>query len=208
MSGKIPEIVILSYCKKEGEEENDNVDTKNLAGFKVYEKFTGDKNFEPPRNIHPTFERDINKNKYKIHFFYIIDSYWPAISNICRNCDGAVFVIDMDNYTEDSGIEFIKEWLINLDDLDKNEMKIVIICVSAKNEENERQKKGKEDIEKLAAEKKIPQFWANIEKEEGKKVLNEAFTKVANLINNENDYGNTNNNDDDIEEYLDKYKNF
>ena len=36
----------------------------------------------------------------------------------------------MEDYTEEGGAEFIKEWLINLDDLDKSEMKTIIIGVT------------------------------------------------------------------------------
>ena len=105
---KIPEIVILSECSKEYK-----------VGFELYKAYTGDTNFESPRDIHPTKNMTIGGKEYKIHFFAIQDSYWPAISNICRYCDGAVFAIDIEDYTQEGGVEFIKEWLINLDDLDK-----------------------------------------------------------------------------------------
>ena len=40
---KIPEIVILSECSKEYK-----------VGFELYKAYTGDTNFESPRDIHPT----------------------------------------------------------------------------------------------------------------------------------------------------------
>ena len=124
---KAKEIVILSDCSKDYK-----------AGRLVYETLTDDKDYEGPRAIHPTKVHKLNNKDFKIHFFEIQDSYWPAISNICRHCDGAAFVIDMEDYTKEGGAEFIKEWLINLDDLDKSEMKTIIIGVTKTDKANQK----------------------------------------------------------------------
>jgi len=39
----------------------------------------------------------------------------------------------MENYTEEGGVEFIKEWLVNLDDLDKDYIKKVVVGISQTN---------------------------------------------------------------------------
>ena len=190
---KIPEIVILSECSKEYK-----------VGFELYKAYTGDTNFESPRDIHPTKNMTIGGKEYKIHFFAIQDSYWPAISNICRYCDGAVFAIDIEDYTEEGGVEFIKEWLINLDDLDKDDMKIVIVGISKT--EQSRNNNGREDLVKLASEKNIELYFLNINNKDKNKI-EEPFKKVADLINNVADNP-AKKEDEEMEEYLDKYKNF
>ena len=195
---KVKEIVILSDCSKDYK-----------AGLEVYKIFTKDNDFEGSREIHPTKVVKLNNKDFKIHFFAIQDSYWPAISNICRHCDGAAFVIDMEDYTEEGGAEFIKEWLINLDDLDKSEMKTIIIGVT-KTDRN-KDSKGIDEINKVAGDKKIDYIQVKTEKnkeDQASNQIKEAFEKLAKLIDNEADDGDKNKGDDEVDEYLDKYKNF
>ena len=130
---KINEVIILSYCEKEYK-----------VGLEVYKEYTQDEYFKDkkkedldeydPRTVHPTKEMQIGSGTFKIHFFDIQDRYWPAISNICKHCDGAVIVIDLDDYTLEGGEEFVNEWLVNLDDLDKDDMPKIIIGVNKSNE--------------------------------------------------------------------------
>ena len=192
MPQNIPEIVILSDCSKEYK-----------VGFELYKAYTGDTNFESPRDIHPTFTKKIGDKEYKIHFFAIQDSYWPAISNICKFCNGAIFAIDMENYTEEGGVEFIKEWLVNLDDLDKDDMKKVIVGISQT--DSPKDNNGKEKILELSREKSIEDvlFFKITETDK----INEAFQIMFKLVDGyKNDESNKD--DDEMEEYLDKYKNF
>ena len=189
------EIVILSDCSQEYK-----------AGLEVYKIITKDTDFEGPREIHPTKVIELNKKQFKIHFFAIQDSYWPAISNICRHCEGAAFVIDLEDYSEERGIEFIKEWLINLEDLDKSEMKTVIIGVTKK---NSAKTNGVEDMNKIEKEKNIKYYEANIgDTKEAESKIKEAFNDLAKLIDNEHDNNARNEGDEEMDEYLDKYKNF
>ena len=190
---KIPEIVILSECSKEYK-----------VGFELYKAYTNDNDFESPKDIHPTNTKKIGDKEYKIHFFAIQDSYWPAISNICRYCDGAVFAVDIEDYTEEGGIKFINEWLINLDDLDKDDMKKVIVGITKT--EKPRNNNGREDLVKLAEEKNIELYFININIKDKNKI-EEPFKKVADLINNVIDNP-AKKEDEEMEEYLDKYKNF
>ena len=192
MPQNIQEIVILSDCSKEYK-----------VGFELYKAYTKDNDFESPRDVHPTFTKKIGDKEYKIHFFAIQDSYWPAISNICKFCNGAIFAIDMENYTEEGGVEFIKEWLVNLDDLDKDDMKKVIVGISQTNAPKENN--GKEEILELSKEKSIEDvlFFKITETDK----INEAFQIMFKLVDGyKNDESNKD--DDEMEEYLDKYKNF
>ena len=192
MPQNIPEIVILSDCSKEYK-----------VGFELYKAYTNDNDFESPRDIHPTFTKKIGDKEYKIHFFAIQDSYWPAISNICKFCNGAIFAIDMENYTEEGGVEFIKEWLVNLDDLDKDDMKKVIVGISQT--DSPKDNNGKEKILELSKEKGIEDvlFFKITETDK----INEAFQIMFKLVDGyKNDESNKD--DDEMEEYLDKYKNF
>ena len=67
------EIIILSDCSKEYK-----------VVLELYKEYTKDEYFNKKK------ERISDKNnKFKIHFFDIQDRYWPAISNICKHCDGA-----------------------------------------------------------------------------------------------------------------------
>ena len=192
MSKEIKEIVILSDCSKDYK-----------VGLEVYKAFTKDTNFEGSREIHPMKEVKIKENDFKIHFFAIQDSYWPAISNICRHCEGAVFAIDMENYTEEGGAEFIKEWLVNLEDLDKEDMKTVIIGVTQS--ESPVNSQGLDEINKISREKKIDYFELNIKKDQ--KGITDAFEKLAKLMVGDFDAAKKKE-DDGFDEYLDKYKNF
>ena len=208
MSQDIPEIVIISDCQEREQDKDKTEDydkIKDRMGYLVYKNYTKDTDHEPPRDIHPTTELEIGekKNKFKIHFFYIKDSYWPAISNISRHCDGALIVIDLDNYTEEKGVEFIKEWLVNFEDLDKPDMKTIIVGAS-------RNKKKIDDIRPLIEyiqDKKLEEVSVDINNAEDPK-LKEAFNKVASLITGDIESERRPDQDEDIEEYLDKYKNF
>ena len=91
---KTKEIIILSDC--EGKSYK--------VGLEIYKKYTKDEYFNSkdldendPRTIHPTYEKEINGEKFKIHFFDIQDRFWPGIANVCRHCDGALFAIDLDS---------------------------------------------------------------------------------------------------------------
>ena len=212
MSGEkkeeIPEIIIISRGT-EKMDENGEISKKDReetnVGFMLYDKFTGDKNYEPPKDIHPSSEKKIDNITYKIHFFDNQDSYWPAMSNICRRCKGAVIAIDIENYTEEYGTEFIKEWLINFEDLDVSEMQTVIVGVSKSN--STEQMKGRNEVQALADEKKIDLFWIKITQSKTEEI-EEIFKKLANLIRGKNDIGGGNADDNGMDEYLDKYKNF
>ena len=146
------EIIILSECSKEYK-----------VGLELYKEYTKDEYFNKkkeefdeydPRTIHPTKEVSEKNNKFKIHFFDIQDRYWPAISNICKHCDGAIFAVDLDNYTAEAGEEFVNEWLVNLDDLDKNEMAMIIIGVT-KSADNSQSEEGYNKLNDIANDKKI-----------------------------------------------------
>ena len=192
MPQNIPEIVILSDCSKEYK-----------VGFELYKAYTKDNDFESPRDVHPTFTKKIGDKEYKIHCFAIQDSYWPAISNICKFCNGAIFAIDMENYTEEGGVEFIKEWLVNLDDLDKDDMKKVIVGISQT--DSPKDNNGKEKILELSKEKSIEDvlFFKITETDK----INEAFQIMFKLVD-DSKIDESNKDDDEMEEYLDKYKNF
>ena len=192
MPQNIPEIVILSDCSKEYK-----------VGFELYKAYTKDNDFESPKDIHPTNTKKIGDKEYKIHFFAIQDSYWPAISNICKFCNGAIFAIDMENYTEEGGVEFIKEWLVNLDDLDKDDMKKVIVGISQT--DSPKDNNGKEKILELSKEKGIEDVFFFKITETDK--INEAFQAMFNLVD-DSKIDESNKDDDEMEEYLDKYKNF
>ena len=117
----------------------------------------------------------------------------------------------MEDYTKEGGAEFIKEWLINLDDLDKSEMKTIIIGVTKTDKAKD--SKGIDEINKVAGDKKIDYIEVQIEEgkkdqPKAKKLLIDAFEKLAKLINSEADDGDKNKGDDEMDEYLDKYKNF
>jgi signal recognition particle receptor subunit beta len=196
------EIIILSECSKEYK-----------VGLELYKEYTKDEYFNKkkeefdeydPRTIHPTKEVSEKNNKFKIHFFDIQDRYWPAISNICKHCDGAIFAVDLDNYTAEAGEEFVNEWLVNLDDLDKNEMAMIIIGVT-KSADNSQSEEGYNKLNDIANDKKIEIRRLDLKNE---KALKDAFSTLFNQISKDGTDNNIKREDDDIEEILDKYKIF
>ena len=196
------EIIILSECSKEYK-----------VGLELYKEYTKDEYFNKkkeefdeydPRTIHPTKEVSEKNNKFKIHFFDIQDRYWPAISNICKHCDGAIFAVDLDNYTAEAGEEFVNEWLVNLDDLDKNEMAMIIIGVT-KSADNSQSEEGYNKLNDIASDKKIEIRRLDLKNE---KALKDAFSTLFNQISKDGTDNNIKREDDDIEEILDKYKIF
>ena len=196
------EIIILSECSKEYK-----------VGLELYKEYTKDEYFNKkkeefdeydPRTIHPTKEVSEKNNKFKIHFFDIQDRYWPAISNICKHCDGAIFAVDLDNYTAEAGEEFVNEWLVNLDDLDKNEMAMIIIGVT-KSADNSQSEEGWNKLNDIANDKKIEIRRLDLKNE---KALKDAFSTLFNQISKDGTDNNIKREDEDIEEILDKYKIF
>ena len=196
------EIIILSECSKEYK-----------VGLELYKEYTKDEYFNKkkeefdeydPRTIHPTKEVSEKNNKFRIHFFDILDRYWPAISNICKHCDGAIFAVDLDNYTAEAGEEFVNEWLVNLDDLDKNEMAMIIIGVT-KSADNSQSEEGYNKLNDIANDKKIEIRRLDLKNE---KALKDAFSTLFNQISKDGTDNNIKREDDDIEEILDKYKIF
>ena len=196
------EIIILSECSKEYK-----------VGLELYKEYTKDEYFNKkkeefdeydPRTIHPTKEVSEKNNKFKIHFFDIQDRYWPAISNICKHCDGAIFAVDLDNYTAEAGEEFVNEWLVNLDDLDKNEMAMIIIGVT-KSADNSQSEEGYNKLNDIANDKKIEIRRLDLKNE---KALKDAFSTLFNQISKDGTDNNIKREDNDIEEILDKYKIF
>ena len=196
------EIIILSECSKEYK-----------VGLELYKEYTKDEYFNKkkeefdeydPRTIHPTKEVSEKNNKFKIHFFDIQDRYWPAISNICKHCDGAIFAVDLDNYTAEAGEEFVNEWLVNLDDLDKNEMAMIIIGVT-KSADNSQSEEGWNKLNDIANDKKIEIRRLDLKNE---KALKDAFSTLFNQISKDGTDNNIAKEDSDIEEVLDKYKLF
>jgi len=200
---KINEVIILSYCEKEYK-----------VGLEVYKEYTQDEYFKDkkkedldeydPRTVHPTKEMQIGSGTFKIHFFDIQDRYWPAISNICKHSDGAIFAVDLDNYTDEGGKDFVDEWLVNLDDLDKNEMAMIILGIT-KSVGDKKNEKGWRKIDEIASQKKIEMRQIDIKDE---KALKGAFSTIFNEICKDGTDNNIKREDADIEEILDKYKLF
>jgi len=204
------EIIILSDCSQEYK-----------VGLELYKAYTKDEYFlkenkekldeYDPRTIHPTKEITEKNSTFKIHFFDIQDRYWPAISNICKHSDGAIFAIDLDNYTDEGGKDFVDEWLVNLDDLDKNEMAMIILGITnpagdkKKEDELKKSEEGWKKVEEIANQKKIEMRQINITDE---KALKGAFSTIFNEISKDGTDNNIKREDADIEEILDKYKLF
>ena len=199
---KINEVIILSYCEKEYK-----------VGLEVYKEYTQDEYFKDkkkedldeydPRTVHPTKEMQIGSGTFKIHFFDIQDRYWPAISNICKHCDGAVIVIDLDDYTLEGGEEFVNEWLVNLDDLDKDDMPKIIIGVNKSNEST-KNNEGWNKIVEITNDKKIECREVSLKKNE----LESAFKYVYEKINQDGANNNIKKEDEDIDIVLKKYELF
>ena len=204
------EIIILSDCSQEYK-----------VGLELYKAYTKDEYFlkenkekldeYDPRTIHPTKEITEKNSTFKIHFFDIQDRYWPAISNICKHSDGAIFAIDLDHYTDEGGKDFVDEWLVNLDDLDKNEMAMIILGITnpagdkKKEDELKKSEEGWKKVEEIANQKKIEMRQINITDE---KALKDAFSTIFNEISKDGTDNNIKREDADIEKILDKYKLF
>ena len=224
---KTKEIIILSEC--EGKSYK--------VGLELYKKFTKDEHFNSkdldendPRTIHPTFEKQINGQNFKIHFFDIQDRYWPAISNVLRHCDGALFALDLDSNKDNNEVKgetpsgetpngetpkedpkeeeedsrnFINEWLVNLDDLDKEDINKVIVGVTNSSNTFGVDERWKE----LGDEKNIECFRVNLAG--GINEIEKAFISLAKKMTDDNVRGNEKLKEDaELEEYLDIYKNF
>ena len=229
---KTKEIIILSDCE----------DQPYKVGLEIYKKYTKDEHFNSkdldendPRTIHPTTEKQIINTNCKIHFFDIQDRYWPAISNICRHCDGAIFAMDLDNdkkdqdneqkeqnenelkevssenkkeEEEDCRVEFINEWLVNLDDLDKEDMSKIIVGVTKSQNDSNVNNKSK-ILSELADEKKIDYKRIDISGQSADKEIGDAFdTLVKKMTGDTGSNSQRGKVDEDLEEILDKYKNF
>lgn len=229
---KTKEIIILSDCE----------DQPYKVGLEIYKKYTKDEHFNSkdldendPRTIHPTTEKQIINTNCKIHFFDIQDRYWPAISNICRHCDGAIFAMDLDNdkkdqdneqkeqnenelkevssenkkeEEEDCRVEFINEWLVNLDDLDKEDMSKIIVGVTKSPNDSNVNNKSK-ILSVLADEKKIDYQLVHINGQSADKEIGDAFdTLVKKMTGDTGSNSQRGKVDEDLEEILDKYKNF
>ena len=230
---KTKEIIILSDCE----------DQPYKVGLEIYKKYTKDEHFNSkdldendPRTIHPTTEKQIINTNCKIHFFDIQDRYWPAISNICRHCDGAIFAMDLDNdkkdqdneqkeqnenelkevssenkkeeEEEDCRVEFINEWLVNLDDLDKEDMSKIIVGVTKSPNDSNVNNKSK-ILSDLADEKKIGYQLVHIRGQSADKEIGDAFdTLVKKMTGDTGSNSQRGKVDEDLEEILDKYKNF
>jgi len=196
------EIIILSDCSGEYK-----------VGLELYKEYTKDEYFNKkkeefdeydPRLIHPTKEVTEKNNKFTIHFFDIQDRYWPAISNICKHSDGAIFAVDLDNYTTETGEDFVNEWLVNLDDLDKNEMAMIIIGVT-KSVDDSKSNEGWNKLNNIANDKKIEIRKIDLKNE---KALKDAFSVLFNQISKDGTDNNITKEDPAIEEILDRYKLF
>ena len=229
---KTKEIIIISDC--EGKSYK--------VGLELYKKYTNDEFFNgkeidenDPRTIHPTHEKQINGEIFKIHFFDNQDRYWPALSHICRHCDGVLFALDLDDNKdineakgetsteetpkeankskeegeedEDSRIAFIDEWLVNLYDLDKEDINKVIVGVTNSSDSFNVNERWKL-ITELGNEKKIDCFRVNLAVG-GQNEIENAFNSLAKIMTNGNVRENEKpNEDEELAEYLDIYMDF
>ena len=169
-NNKPKEIVILSYCEK-----------PKKVGFDLYKCYANkqDKDFEDEfSKIHPMKDIEVNKKKIKIQFIEIKDCYWPAIKNICINSEGVIFAIDMDDDSKKGGSEFIEEWLINLDDLDKYDIKKVVVGIIPSDDQTNKTKidAKKIEINKICEDNKIEDVYY------GKIINNNGEVKILLLV--------------------------
>ena len=228
---KTNEIIIISEC--EGKSYK--------VGLELYKKYTNDEFFNgkeidenDPRTIHPTHEKQINGEIFKIHFFDNQDRYWPALSHICRHCDGVLFALDLDDNKdnnevkgetpngetpngetpkeepkeeeEDSIIDFINEWLVNLDDLNKEDINKVFVGVTNSSDSFNVSERWK-IITELGDDKNIDCFRVNLAG--GINEIENAFISLAKKMTNDNVRGNEKPKEDaELAEYLDIYKDF
>ena len=208
-NNKHKEIVILSYCEK-----------PKKVGFDLYKCYANkqDKDFEDEfSKIHPTKDIEVNNKKIKIQFIEIKDCYWPAIKNICTNSEGVIFAIDMDDGSKEGGSEFIEEWLINLDDLDKYDIKKVVVGIIPLDDQTNKTKidAKKIEINKICEDNKIEDvYYGKIINNNGDDEIKAALNKIVELVYKSDDSKDgavgkkTDDDEDELDEYLNKYKDF
>ena len=208
-NNKLKEIVILSYCEK-----------PKKVGFDLYKCYANkqDKDFEDEfSKIHPTKDTEINNKKIRIQFIEIKDCYWPAIKNICTNSEGVIFAIDMDDDSKEGGSEFIEEWLINLDDLDKYDIKKVVVGIIPSDDQTNKTKidAKKIEINKICEDNKIEDvYYGKIINNNGDDEIKAALNKIVELVYKSDDSKDgavgkkTDDDEDELDEYLNKYKDF
>ena len=208
-NNKLKEIVILSYCEK-----------PKKVGFDLYKCYANkqDKDFEDEfSKIHPMKDIEVNNKKIKIQFIEIKDCYWPAIKNICTNSEGVIFAIDMDDDSKEGGSEFIEEWLINLDDLDKYDIKKVVVGIIPLDDQTNKTKidAKKIEINKICEDNKIEDvYYGKIINNNGDDEIKAALNKIVELVYKSDDSKDgavgkkTDDDEDELDEYLNKYKDF
>ena len=208
-NNKLKEIVILSYCEK-----------PKKVGFDLYKCYANkqDKDFEDEfSKIHPTKDIEVNNKKIRIQFIEIKDCYWPAIKNICNNSEGVIFAIDMDDDSKEGGSEFIEEWLINLDDLDKYDIKKVVVGIIPLDDQTNKTKidAKKIEINKICEDNKIEDvYYGKIINNNGDDEIKAALNKIVELVYKSDDSKDgavgkkTDDDEDELDEYLNKYKDF
>ena len=208
-NNKQKEIVILSYCEK-----------PKKVGFDLYKCYANkqDKDFEDEfSKIHPMKDIEVNNKKIRIQFIEIKDCYWPAIKNICNNSEGVIFAIDMDDDSKEGGSEFIEEWLINLDDLDKYDIKKVVVGIIPLDDQTNKTKidAKKIEINKICEDNKIEDvYYGKIINNNGDDEIKAALNKIVELVYKSDDSKDgavgkkTDDDEDELDEYLNKYKDF
>ena len=208
-NNKLKEIVILSYCEK-----------PKKVGFDLYKCYANkqDKDFEDEfSKIHPMKDFEVNNKKIRIQFIEIKDCYWPAIKNICTNSEGVIFAIDMDDDSKEGGSEFIEEWLINLDDLDKYDIKKVVVGIIPLDDQTNKTKidAKKIEINKICEDNKIEDvYYGKIINNNGDDEIKAALNKIVELVYKSDDSKDgavgkkTDDDEDELDEYLNKYKDF
>ena len=208
-NNKLKEIVILSYCEK-----------PKKVGFDLYKCYANkqDKDFEDEfSKIHPMKDIEVNNKKIRIQFIEIKDCYWPAIKNICNNSEGVIFAIDMDDDSKEGGSEFIEEWLINLDDLDKYDIKKVVVGIIPLDDQTNKTKidAKKIEINKICEDNKIEDvYYGKIINNNGDDEIKAALNKIVELVYKSDDSKDgavgkkTDDDEDELDEYLNKYKDF
>ena len=176
------------------------------------------RNFEDEfSKIHPMKDIEVNNKKIRIQFIEIKDCYWPAIKNICTNSEGVIFAIDMDDDSKEGGSEFIEEWLINLDDLDKYDIKKVVVGIIPLDDQTNKTKidAKKIEINKICEDNKIEDvYYGKIINNNGDDEIKAALNKIVELVYKSDDSKDgavgkkTDDDEDELDEYLNKYKDF
>ena len=207
-------IFIISYPEYEKIEEEKNPDEiiKWTYGLRLYQKYTGAKDEDLKglfNSVHPSKEKD----GYQIHYFDIQDKYWPAISNIIKHCDGIVFAIKIDNYDDDKGLEFVREWMINLEDIEeeiKPKKPLEKIIIGVFEDENNVLKETRDKIIDYCNHFEnytLKFYWAKIKSEDSGQ-LDEAFTDLRHLIENKENKEEKTDDDDEYDEKMNMYLNY